>query len=91
MNMGCRHLTTMYESNFAQICVVLVEKQDLQYLLQNNSMVDNYTSSFLKLSCLFKIRSASRNDANGINPGSNSKITDKHAAEGSKTACLEVN
>ena len=34
---------------------------------------------------------ASRNDANGIKPESNSIISDKQAAEYSKPACLGVN
>ena len=38
-----------------------------------------------------KIRPASNNDANGIIPGSNTKMTDKHDAEYSKNACLGVN
>ena len=44
-----------------------------------------------KLEVLPKIHQAYRNDANGIRTGSNSKITDKHAAVYSKTACLELN
>ena len=37
---------------------------------------------------LSKILPASNNDANAIKPGSNSKRTDKHATEYSKTKCL---
>ena len=40
---------------------------------------------------LSKIHQACLNDANGIKPGSYSKMTDKHADEYSKTACFCVN
>ena len=43
------------------------------------------------LTVLPKIQQACRNNANGIKPGSNSKMTDKHAAEHSKNACLGLN
>ena len=39
---------------------------------------------------LFKIQTARYFDVNGIKPGSNSKMTDKHKAEHSNTACLGV-
>ena len=39
----------------------------------------------------FKIHSAGHSDANGTKPGSNQKMTDKHAAEYSKAVCLDVN
>ena len=32
-----------------------------------------------------------RNDVNGIKPGSNSKMTDMHVAEYSKTSCFGAN
>ena len=38
-----------------------------------------------------KIHTASNNDAKQIKPGSNQKMNDKHAAEYSKTVCLDVN
>ena len=44
--------------------------------------------NLFKLTLLYKIHPACRNDANGIKPGSYSKMTDKHAAEYSKTACF---
>ena len=37
-----------------------------------------------------KVNPACHNIANGINPGSNSKKTDKHAADCSKAVCLGV-
>ena len=57
--MNYNYPTTMYESIFAQMYVILVEKY--------------------------------RNDANEIKPGSNTKVTDKHAAEYSNTVCLGLN
>ena len=36
----------------------------------------------------FKVHPACQNIANGIKPGSNSKKTDKHAADCSKVVCL---
>ena len=44
-----------------------------------------------KLTFLFKLLQACRIEANGIKPGSDSKMTDKHDAEFSKTLCLGVN
>ena len=44
----------------------------------------------LKVLILSKIYPACHLDANGIKPGSNSKVTDKHTAEHSNTACLGV-
>ena len=38
-----------------------------------------------------KIHPACHSDANGINPGSNQNLTDKHAAEYSKAVCWVVN
>ena len=40
--------------------------------------------------CLFRVTNDedSLSDANGIKPGSNSKMTDKHTAEHSDTRCL---
>ena len=45
----------------------------------------------VQVNVFFKIHSACQSDANGIKPGSNEKMTDKHAAEYSKTACWDVN
>ena len=39
---------------------------------------------------LFKIHPACLSDANGIKPGSNQTMPDKHAAEYSKTVCWDV-
>ena len=44
----------------------------------------------LKVLYLSKIYSACHLDVNGIKPISNSKMTDKHTAEHSKTACLGI-
>ena len=44
----------------------------------------------LKILFLSKIYSACHLDVNGIKPGSNSIMTDKHTAEHSKTACLSI-
>ena len=43
------------------------------------------------LTFLFKIHSASQNDPNGIKAGSNSNMTDKHAAKCSKAPYLGIN
>ena len=43
------------------------------------------------LTSLSKIHAACHNNANGIKAGSNSKMTDKHAAECSKAMYLGVN
>ena len=43
------------------------------------------------LTFLSKIYPACHNDANGTKAGSNSKMTNKHAAECSKDVCLGVN
>ena len=43
------------------------------------------------LMLFFKIHPACHSNANGIKPGSNQKLTDKHASEYSKTVCLDVN
>ena len=45
----------------------------------------------LKVLFLSKIYPACHLDANGIKTGSNSTITDKHAAEQGKTVCLGTN
>ena len=45
----------------------------------------------VQVNMLPKILQASHNDANGMKPGSNTKMTDKHDAEYSKNACLGVN
>ena len=45
----------------------------------------------VQVNILPKVLQASHNDANGIKPGSNTKMTDKHDAEYSKNACLGVN
>ena len=42
------------------------------------------------LTFLSEIRPARHLQANGIKPGSNSKMTDKHTAKHSNTACLGV-
>ena len=42
------------------------------------------------LTFLFEILPACHNDANGVKAGSNSKTTDKHTAECSKAAYLDV-
>ena len=42
------------------------------------------------LTFLSKIHAACHNDANGIKAGTNSKMTDKHAAECSKAMYLGV-
>ena len=44
----------------------------------------------LKALFLSKIYPACHLDVNGIKPGSNSIMTDKHTAEHSKTACLGI-
>ena len=44
----------------------------------------------LEVLFLSKIYPACHLDVNGIKPGSNSIITDKHTAERSKTACLGI-
>ena len=44
----------------------------------------------LKVLFLSKIYSACHLDVNGIKPGSNSRITDKHTADHSKTVCLGI-
>ena len=44
----------------------------------------------LKVLFLFKIYSACHLDVNGINPESNSIMTDKHTAEHSKTVFLGI-
>ena len=44
----------------------------------------------LKVLFLSKIYSACHLDVNGIIPGSNSIMTDKHTAEHSKAACLGI-
>ena len=43
------------------------------------------------VNAFFKIHPACHSDANRIKPGSNLKKTDNHAAENSKTVCLDVN
>ena len=43
------------------------------------------------LTILSKIHPACHSDANGIKPGSNSNMTDKHAADCSKAAYLCIN
>ena len=40
---------------------------------------------------VFKINPAWHSDENGIKPGSNQKMTDKHAAEYTKVVCCVVN
>ena len=40
---------------------------------------------------LSQIHPGCHNDANGIKPKSNLKVTDKHAAEYSKTVCFSTN
>ena len=45
----------------------------------------------VQVNILPKILQASHNDANGIKPGSNTNMTDKHDAEYSKKACFGVN
>ena len=44
----------------------------------------------LKVLFLSKIYSACHLDVNGIKPGSNSILSDKHTAEHSKTVCLGI-
>ena len=44
----------------------------------------------LKVLFLSKINPACHLDVNGIKPGRNSIMTDKHTAEHSKTACLGI-
>ena len=43
------------------------------------------------LTFLYQIHPANHNDVNVIKPGSKWEVTDKHAAEFSKTACLDIN
>ena len=45
-----------------------------------------------KSKCFFlKVYPACHSDANGIEPGRGQNMTDKHAAEYSRTVCWEVN
>ena len=44
----------------------------------------------LKVLFLSKLYPECQLDINGIKPGSNSIMTDKHTAEHSKTACLDI-
>ena len=46
---------------------------------------------FMQLFFFPKVRPACHNIANGIKPGSDSKKTDKHAADRSKAVCWDVN
>ena len=43
------------------------------------------------LKALSQIQPTCHNNANGIKPGSNLKMTDTHAAKNSQTACLRIN
>ena len=49
------------------------------------------TVVYVQVNILPKILTASHNEANGVKPGSSTKMTEKHDAEYSKNACLDVN
>ena len=94
MNMKYSYPTTMYESMFSKMYIFQVEKYSLQFLL-TSSVRGNYCmdSNILFIHCsqktvvqvqvniLSKIHQACHNDVNGFKPGSNWKMTEKHAAE----------
>ena len=113
MNMNYSNLTTMYESTFAQMYVLLVlftifafyHEHFLKPKLQKNIFLpeicisgQKYSHTLLSencSSCLCKCFSlkftqhakVTQIESNRKQP----KTTDKHAAEYSKTVCLDVN